>query len=181
MVWNITYLILWQAAWFAAVIAGAHDRPWLGLATVVPAVVLAAWRYRRAALVIIGWSLLIGLVVDGILLVSGVMRAAGSLIDGPLSPPWMWGLWIAMGLAFPGPMAWLRGRWLWLSLFGLVGGPLAYLGGVKFAALSAPEGLLPFLAVNGLLYAIAIPLLVRLLPTIPGAPSTSSANEVPHA
>ncbi len=172
---TVGYAVLWQGAWFATVLGAAKGWPWIGLLAVVPPLLLAGWGRWRRALAVAAVAFVLGLAVDGVLGLSGAARYPGGLLDGRLSPPWMWCLWVELGLALDLCLAWLRPR-PWLALaFGAIGGPLAYLSGVRLGAMIAPAGELTCGLAVGVAYAIALPILILLTPWPRSSNSSSSA------
>ena len=169
----IAYAVLWQIAWFAAVMPAGKGLPWVGVLAAIPVLVLGAWGRWQSALALCAVALPIGIVVDAALGLSGVARFPGGLLDGRLSTPWMWLLWLQLALALDLCLSWLRKAW-WLPLvFGAVGGALAYRAGVAFGAMEAPAGIPALLLCTALAYLIAMPLLLRLSPC--SVPSSSPA------
>jgi Protein of unknown function (DUF2878) len=165
---TILFAVLWQAAWFAAVIPAGKGLPWIGLLAAVPVVIVAGYdRWWRTGFVIL-IAIAVGLIVDASLAAAGVVGYPHGLLDGRCSPPWMWALWLQLGLALDWCLTWLRRRWWLPVLFGAGGAPGAYLGGVAFGALVAPQGSLPLALAVGVAYAVALPLIIRL--TAKGAP-----------
>lgn len=152
-----TNLIAFQIGWFAAVLGAGHGLPWLGVA-VVPLVVLlnlflsADWRQE---LTIAAAAAVLGFAVDTALVAAGVFAPVPFLVPPPFSPPWMVMLWANQATALNSCMAWLRGRYLAGSLFGAVGGPLAYLSGAKLGAATLPSA--NGLVILGLTWACAFP------------------------
>ncbi len=166
---NILYAVLWQLAWFAGVIYAGKGLPWVGVVATIPVIVVAGWGRWPRALAVMAVSFAVGVAVDAALGFSGVSKYPGGMFDGRLSPPWMWVLWLQLGLALDLSLAWLRPR-PWLAvLFGLLGSPGAYLGGVAFGAMFAPQGKLALGIAVGLAFAIAVPLLIRLTPCPPSS------------
>lgn len=161
---KVSYGVMWQIAWFAAVIPAGKGMPWVGLLATIPVVLIAGWGRWPRALMVIAVSIAVGVATDAILGLCGAVGFPGGLLNGHLSPPWMWMLWIQMGLGLDLCLSWLRLRWWLPMLFGALGAPGAYIGGVHFAALTAPLGLVILGLAVGLAYAVALPLLVRLTP-----------------
>lgn len=161
---KISYGVVWQLAWFAAVIPAGKGLPWVGLLATIPVVVIAGWGRWPRALIVLAVSIAVGVATDAILGLSGAVAFPGGLLDGNLSPPWMWMLWVQMGLGLDLCLAWLRLRWWLPMVFGALGAPGAYIGGVHFGALTAPLGIFTMGLAVGLAYAVALPLLVRLTP-----------------
>lgn len=161
---NLAYAVVWQLAWFAGVIPAGKGLPWVGLLATIPVLLIAGWGRWPRALYVSGVSIAVGVATDAVLGLSGAANYPGGLLDGHLSPPWMWMLWIQLGLGLDLCLAWLRRRWWLPVLFGALGSPGAYLGGVAFGALAAPAGHVVLGIAVGVAYAIALPLLVRLTP-----------------
>jgi hypothetical protein len=152
--------IAFQIGWFAAVLGAGHGMPWLGV-VVVPLVLLvnlvlaAKWRQE---LVVALAAAVMGFVVDTAFILAGVFAPVPFLLPRPFSPPWMVMLWVNQATTLNGCMAWLRGRYLAGSLFGAIGGPLAYLSGAKLGAATLPST--NGLVILGITWACAFPALL---------------------
>jgi hypothetical protein len=70
-------------------------------------------------------------------------------------------LWVNQATTLNSCMAWLRERYLAGSLFGAVGGPLAYLSGAKLGAASLPST--KGLVILGITWAVAFPALLAMV------------------
>ena len=155
--------ILFQTAWFAAVLGAANGIPWLGTLVLLPvlAVNIRLADLRRAEACLILAAGLLGFAFDTALVAAGVFTPVQYLLPYPLSPPWMVGLWMSFAATLNVSMSWLQGRYLTAALFGAAGGPLAYLSGARLGATATePDqyGLL-LLAVG---WGVITPLLLRL-------------------
>lgn len=160
-------LVGYQLVWFIAVAGAGRERAWPG---VIAMVVFAAWqlmvsRHRRLDLSLIATAFTVGVVLDGLLAASGLLRyaAAAPALPPGGAPLWILALWISFALTITRSLAWLKGRTMVAAVLGAVGAPLAYLGAargwdaVEFAQ-PAWQGLL-CLAVG---WAVAVPLLSGL-------------------
>jgi hypothetical protein len=156
-------LILFQVAWFAAVLGAARGIPWLGPLALVPVlgVNLALSDQRSAELKLVLVSLLLGFLFDTALVAAGVFMPVQHLFPRPYSPPWMMGLWVNFALTLNVSLDWLRERLLLSALFGAIGGPLAYYGGARLGATDTVPTTLG-LVVLALGWGIMTPLLFRL-------------------
>lgn len=158
-----------QLLWFAAVFGAAGGSPWLGPLALVPHLALhfagvprGERRRELAALAVAGAA---GTLLDAGLHAVGVTNyPRGAMILGALPPPWIVALWIGFAGLPRYSLAWLRGRAVAAVLFGAVGGPLSYWGGVRAGATgwSDPE----WVSVVGLgvEYAVVTPLLLAWMP-----------------
>jgi hypothetical protein len=130
-----------------------------GLLVALPVLAWFVWvseRPARAVGLLLACTL-VGLLCDGLLLGSGLLRLVGlpgcgdGLAGGWLqvacsapSPPWRTGLllapawmavlWALLGSTLNHSMAWLQGRWLLAAVLGGVGGLASYEAGVRLGA-----------------------------------------------
>ena len=160
---KVINVALFQAAWFAAVLGAAKGMLWLGPLAMIPtlAIHLALQENQRGEVRLLLAAGLLGFLFDTAFVAGGVFTPLQHLLPRPFSPPWMVGLWLNFAATLNVSMAWLRGRYLLASLFGAVGGPLAYYSGAKLGATEAlptSSGLL-LLAIG---WGIMTPLLVWL-------------------
>ena len=128
-------LIGYQAVWFAAVMGAGQGLTWPAViaAGVFVALQLAWSRQWRADLWLVLAALVCGLLLDGALTASGLLRHTAS---SPALPPggapvWILAVWIAFALTLNHSMGWLRRRPVLAWLAGAVGGPLAYWGAAR--------------------------------------------------
>lgn len=153
--------LLFQCAWFACVLGGAHAMPWVGPLVVLGIVVyhLATVESARAEAVLLIVAGLIGSAFDTALLATGWLSYPSGQWIEPLAPYWIITMWIAFATTLNVSLTWLRGRMPLAVAFGVIGGPLAYyagekLGGVVFAE---PGMVLSALAIG---WGLITPLLV---------------------
>lgn len=156
--------VLYQIGWFACVLGAAYSQsPW-GIAVAMSLVgihmFLTTDLTNQAKLVFAAAS--VGFVVDSALLGIGVYQFPnGALVDG-LPPLWMSVLWIQFATTFRYCLHWLRGRYAICGVLGLVGAPVAFLGGETLGAVAFYAPRFTNLLILGSLWAIAIPLLIYL-------------------
>lgn len=165
----------YYAVWILTILAASAGHPWI--ATAIPACGVL-WHLERcgfhAGETRLTWAALaVGLLVDNALTAAGL--CAFDATTGPLPVPlWMTGLWPAFAATLRHALRWLLGRPALAALLGGLGGPLAYLGGQSFGAITLPHEALSLLGV-GVAYAAAVPLLARIaardLPALEDAPS----------
>ena len=126
--------VLFQMAWFAAVLGAAKGMSWLGPLVMVPVlgVHLARAENRSGEIKLLVAAGILGFLLDTVLVAAGVFLPVPSLFPRPFSPPWMVGLWLNFAATINVSLGWLRGRYLLAVIFGAIGGPLAYYGGAKW-------------------------------------------------
>jgi type III secretory pathway component EscS len=140
---RILIFLLYEALWFAVVIAAGHDHGWLASAL---GLAFVLWQSVATAERTVAWKLavlavLLGIAVDGGATGLGVVHyAAMDPLPFPGGPPcWILGLWASFAVTLPGPMRWLAGRPITAALLGAIGGPLSYAGAQRgWSAVSFP-------------------------------------------
>ena len=161
----IANFILFDAAWLAAVIGGAHGWPILGTFPAFP-VVATHLAFNRTqlkleTLLVIGVTAL-GVIVETAFVALGELHYAGSSGNAVLPPIWITTLWFAFGMLPHGSLGWLSGR-IWLQLLlGAVFGPLSYLGGVRLGSATMGDPIVTSLAVIGCGWALAMALIFKM-------------------
>lgn len=154
---------MYQTGWLAAVLGAARGHPWVGMsiALVLVGGHIALARQRQAELWLVLAAGVMGLVVDSTQVGLGLIAfPTGSLVSW-LCPPWIVVMWMQFATTFRFSLGWLSGRPILSVAFGAVGGPLAYAVGDRLGAvdLAAPRS--TTFVVLGLLWAAAVPMLVR--------------------
>lgn len=152
--------VLFQAAWFAAILGGAQGLIWAGpvAAGVAVAVHLVIFRHSviREA-VIIGGVTLLGLAMETLFIQAGGLAYAGSTAGQVLPPVWIIALWAAFGTLPSVSFAWLKGRFPLQAVLGAVAGPLTYYAGAKMGAASLGAPLPVALVILAAGWALAMP------------------------
>jgi len=167
MTYALVNYVAFTACWFACILGAAGGRPWIGPACVLvfAAVHTAVGPSRgdrpaQAALLVLAG--LVGYAADSALVLLGILSFPAKAVLGWPSSLWMVALWVNFGTTLNSSMAWLAGRPVVAGVFGAVGGPLAYLAGVRFGAAALGPDLRGALIVIALEWALALPLLARL-------------------
>ncbi|MGJ7488050.1 DUF2878 domain-containing protein [Variovorax sp. LT2P21] len=158
-----TNAVVFQCAWFAAVLGAAHERPLLGTACVAAAV---AWhlavsaRPAREAL-LVALACLIGVVVESAIVRQGHVAYPSGQPWPTLAPYWIVALWGLLAIALNVTMRWLRGRTVLAAVMGAALGPLSFSSGARLggAQLLHPTEALGTLA---LVWAVLMPVMVTL-------------------
>lgn len=132
-------VVLFQTAWFAAVLGACGGTFWLGPLVLLPvlAIHLALSGNRHGEVKLLLAAGLLGFVFDTALVFAGAFTPLAHLFPRPFSPPWMICLWLNFAATLNVSMAWLRGRYFLAAVFGAVGGPLAYYSGASLGATEA--------------------------------------------
>jgi len=158
-----------QAGWFACVIGAANGMPWAGPLAVLALVVVHLYLAQRPSLELrlIASAILIGLVADSLLVVSGLVSyPSGIWIEG-MAPYWILAMWAMFATTLNVSMKWLRNRTALASALGAVFGPLAYIAGSELGAITFNQMGLA-LAALALIWSVCMPLLVALATRMDG-------------
>ena len=121
---------LFQAGWFVCVLGAAAGYPWLAAAAGLLLVLVHLALVRNAAheSLLLLTSLLLGLLVDGLHIRTGVLVfPIGSFHPG-LPPAWILVLWLQFAMSLHYSLGWLSGRYVLGALLGSVSGALGLLG-----------------------------------------------------
>ncbi len=156
-------VLLFQLGWFACVLGAARGWAREGIAValaIVAAYVARAPRPRRE-LLLVAVAAATGALADSLLASAGWLRYEGAAPFEGAAPYWIVALWALFAITLNVSMRSLRGRPALGALLGLVGGPLAYLGGEKLGAVALAQPL-PALTALALAWALATPLLLGL-------------------
>lgn len=154
-----------QAGWWGAV-AGAGAGRGMEAAGLLLCLVLALAHLRfslqpRRELQLAALSVVTGIVIDTSLQEAGIITFHGVSL-GPLSPLWLWTLWMLFAFTLNASMAILRDtHWAWSAGAGFLFGPASYLAGGRLGAARFDETAV-HLALIGLAWAIALPWLTWL-------------------
>jgi hypothetical protein len=164
-------LVAFQAGWFACVLGAANGRYLLGPAVVAAGVALhlALSEDRRGQALLLAAAAVLGLLVETVLSAIGATAPARDAIPSPLPPLWLIALWPNFAAALPVSLRFLRGKTALSAVLGAVAGPGAYYGGARLGALSFPGGDGFGLALLAVVWAVSVPLLVRLSERVEGA------------
>jgi hypothetical protein len=158
-------LVLFQMAWWLCILSAAWEIP---LAALGGSVVLMGAQFaftslnRRRDAWLVAAVMTIGGVSDTALALAGFVA-----FSSPWPVEWIASLselllWGHFALVMNGCMGFLLGRPLWAALFGMLGGPMAYLGGMQLGAvtLAAPTWL--SLVAIGITWGAVLPLVYEL-------------------
>lgn len=148
---TVVNFILFQVAWFACVLGGARETPWIGPAVVA---VVATYHLSRvpnpkAELSLLALAAGIGAVFDSALAATGWLSYPSGQWHPLLAPYWMVALWVAFATTLNVSLDWLKGRLRLALAFGAVGGPLAYFAGARLGGVTFHE---PALALTALAF-----------------------------
>lgn len=166
---TFTNFVLFQVAWFACVLGGAHDTPWIG-----PAVVAGAVAYHlsrapnpKAEISLLAMAAGIGAAFDSALAATGWLSYPSGQWHPLLAPYWIVALWVAFASTLNVSLSWLKGRLLLAVAFGAVGGPLAFVAGARLGGVTLHE---PALALTALAvgWATVTPTLLLIATRIDG-------------
>ena len=156
-------ILAYDAAWLGATLAAAAGQGMLAALACVAAVALhiVLSSHRRAECRLLVIAALVGLLGEALLLATGMAHytAPGPIVWLP--PLWLVCLWMAFATLLNVSLTWLRGSWALAALVGFVSGPIAYYGGHRLGGMVLHEPLWQSLSAVGMLWAIALPLLLH--------------------
>lgn len=165
MITKIINFVLFQAAWFACVISGAHQTSLIAVAVSAPVITISLWmrkEYLKSDLLLLAYIAGIGFCVDSLNLMAGVFSLNGSPYFKFICPLWLVLLWVVFGTTLRSPLSWLAGRyWLSAALGAMAGAP-SYFAGAKMGAVTMNSNWI-FSAISlTVTWALVMPLLIWL-------------------
>jgi hypothetical protein len=127
---------LFQAGWFTCVLGAAAGWPQLAalVGFVLVLVHLALVRNAAQESLLLLTSLLLGLLVDGVHIRTGVLAFPFGSFHPSLPPAWILVLWLQFAMTLHYSLGWLAGRYWIGAILGSVSGALAYWAGVRLGA-----------------------------------------------
>lgn len=130
--------VLYQVGWFACVLGGAPQRPWIGflIGLVLVGVHLALVDERAIEFQLVGLAVVIGTVIELFQLWAGTYRFSSGTASERLPPPWLLVMWAQFATTFRFSMRGVVTRPFVALLFGAFGGPLAFLAGERLGAVT---------------------------------------------
>jgi hypothetical protein len=152
-----------EAGWFACVLGAANGMPWIGPLAVLALVSIHLRLVKRpgAEVRLMLVAILMGLLADSLLVVSGLVSYPnGTWIQG-FAPYWILAMWAMFATTLNLSMKWMRGRIPLATLLGAIFGPLAYLAGEELGAISLESRGFAITAL-AVIWAVSMPLLVTL-------------------
>lgn len=161
---RLVNFLLYQIGWFACVLGTAWDFQWLGVCIAICLLGVHFWlasdRHVQFKLAFLAAAL--GLVIDSAQMWAGIVAFPRGGVVEWLPPPFMTVLWLQFATTFRYSTRWLSGRYLLCACFGLLGAPLAFFAGERLGAISFPPPVLLHYAAVGLIWSLAVPLLVAV-------------------
>ena len=155
---------LFQAGWIVCVLGAAIGYPWIaatvGLLLVLVHLALVRDVARESLLLLA--SLLLGLLVDGVHIRTGVLVFPVGRFHPDLPPAWILVLWLQFAMTLHYSLGWLTGRYFLGALMGSVSGALAYWAGVRLGAAAFGTELAHSLVQIGLSWGLSILILLKI-------------------
>jgi len=128
--------VLFQIEWWICIASAGHTLEiqalLLGCGLVFLHLMLSRRRAADIQLALV--VLILGMATDSLLQYFGVVSFYGWSL-GPLSPFWLWLVWIFFSFTLNSSLSFLKKRtWVVCALAGFLFGPISYLAGVKLGA-----------------------------------------------
>lgn len=150
-----------QAGWWACIASVRHDAELQALVFCfcLMGIHLLFSKSRRLDMTLGLVALLLGILIDSGLQYFSVIGFYGWAL-GPLSPFWLWALWVIFALTLNSSLAFLKNQSLITSaLLGLVFGPITYYAGAQLGAADL-DASLSHLFLLAVIWMLAMPFLV---------------------
>ena len=162
--------VAFQIGWFACVLSAANGLPLLGLVVVSLVVVLhvqfSEWRSHELILVCL--AVVMGLVFDSLLVISGWLQYPSGVLLPGIAPYWILAMWALFATTLNVSMSWMKGKAFLASVLGAVFGPLSYMAGQRLGAIEFVNFQSAIIAL-AIIWALVMPLLVTVASRLDGS------------
>lgn len=127
---------LFQLGWFIAIWGAAHQKLLLSMIAValIFMVYMIQARYKKEAFILLLLIMLLGPIFDQCLLSFGLIEYKSQFSEYVV-PIWIVALWGLFATTLNLSLSWLKHYKFFAVLFGLIGGPLAYIAAEKLNAI----------------------------------------------
>ena len=161
---KIINVVIYQVGWFSCVLGAALGFPLSGAAGALAlvAVHLLLTDARKAESQLLLAACLLGVVVDSLQQTAGLFTFKTDPRWPLWLPLWVFVIWAQFATMFRFALHWLAGRYLLGALFGALGGPLAYWGGIRMGAATFGDNPMMTLLVLAFVWSMVTPLLLWL-------------------
>jgi hypothetical protein len=174
----IQNFILFQVGWLSCVIGGASsDYTWAGVAVVaaIVAVHLVRADNIRNEIMLIAITAIAGTAWDSSLMMAGLFSFSNGVLVTGLIPLWLIAMWALFATTLNVSMRWMKNKYLMASVFGAIGGPIAYYAGHRLGAVDFNDTATALIAV-GVGWALIMPGLMALTTRFNGYESVQSSQ-----
>ena len=161
-------LAFFKAGWIACVLLAAMGQTTLAVFAVAFVVALHLARVAAPAketLTLIA-AAAIGFTWESIMVATGLVQYPAG---GVVAPLWIVAMWVLFATTINHGFRWMKRNWMYSAALGLIGGPLAFIGGAGLGAAEFSNTILA-LAVIGIGWAFLLPLLCLIADTIIDSP-----------
>ncbi|MFK7886579.1 MAG: DUF2878 domain-containing protein [Gammaproteobacteria bacterium] len=159
---SVATLIAFKVSWLCIVFGAVWSMEWLGLLAIILftgyEVVIRQRHTLLLPAIIVG---ILGYAVDNAYVATQLLSFSEPGIA--LAPYWMALLWVNFALIVEHGLAYLKGKPALAATLGAIGGPLAYLSGVRLGLIEFVAPDVVALAVIAATWALAMPLLMHFL------------------
>lgn len=163
----IQNLVLFKLGWVACIFAAAALLPEFAVLAVATVVLIHLARapvpVKEAVFLLSAAGL--GLAWETFVLFTGLIEYPGAVAGNVLAPYWIVAMWVLFATTINNGFKWVKRHWALASVFGLIGGPMAFYAGTAAGAASFSNTFIA-LAVIGAGWAVLLPLLALLADTI---------------
>ena len=155
-----------QSAWWLTVLGVIVGFPLLGpLAMTLYMLVdhLSLTKKGQAETRLILSAMLLGTVADTLFIFTGLLNYAGGYALAPvLAPLWITAMWGGFAATLNHSLSWIKPKPFLAFLLGAIFGPLSYMAGAKFGAITFNQDMTLSVMILGLFWGLAIPGLIML-------------------
>ena len=171
--------VVFQIGWFACVLGGANQLPWIGtlVVSIIVAYHLSRASHPRAEFLLILIAIAIGSIWYSFLVWRGWLDYPSGMLIPDTAPHWILAMWAVFATTLNLSLRWLKGRWFIALISGAIAGPLAYYAGARLGGVVLTEQTTALIALS-LGWAVLMPLLMALSQHLDGFPYQATTRRV---
>ncbi len=164
---TIINLVLFKLGWVACILFAAMGKPEFAAVAVAVTVAIHLLRVPVPAkeALWLACAGLTGLLWESLVVWTGLIEYPAGVQSGFLAPYWIVSMWVLFATTINFGFKWIKRHWMLAAVFGLVGGPLAFLAGTAAGAAQFSNTTQALLLL-GVGWAVLLPLLSVLSDTI---------------
>ena len=163
---------LYHAGWLACILGAAAGWPVAAFSAALALLVVHLWLAADRAVEarLMAATLGIGLIVESVHAWSGTYaRFPSGMLVAWMSPPWLLVMWPQFATTFRSSLRTVMAHPWRATVFGALGGPIAFLAGERLGAVALATPLVPSLLRLAITWGVALHLCARLVRAAPPA------------
>ena len=159
-IYKVFNIVGFQISWWICVLSATTEMAYLGPLVMATFIIIHFWKFTDSIneLKLIAIFGVLGTIVDTMFMHLGLLSYDGLYSkDILIAPLWITAMWCGFSATINHSMYWLNNKWMLSFVLGLVFGPLSYITGEKFGAISFTVDIKIIIVVLAIVWGLSIP------------------------